>query len=293
MALADGYLYRGLELLREVLDEPDVLAKFSDARLIGFLETAYGEVLGEYNRVASNPVVCRYDVTLSGVTAEQFYALPPTMGSIISITALDTSSNVVGHLNPRSITNPSGQNYRVDGNTLWIKENSFNEGYILRFHFIPTGAPRLHDGTATSITASTLIMSAAPTRGSLDMRPNAYAGAIVRILGADTNYVMQERYISSSDALTRTLNVKPDFNPLPGGAILYEVGPLLGVVFDQVMVFRAAMTICSIEGVSASKYKALVQEFQRRLRCTRLSASKKDMYEGVEMYQDGALYESG
>jgi len=289
--LTNGYLYRGLMLLREILDEPDALSKYSDSRLIGFLETAYGEVLAEHNRVASSPVVSRYDVTLAGITAEQFYELPPTMGTIISMTLLDTNGDRLGHLNPQHITNPAGQNYRLDGNTLWVKADAFTAGYTIRFYYVTTGAPQLHDGTAAAITAGTITLAVTPVRGTRDARPNAYAGAVVRILGADDNYVMQERYISAYDAQTRVATVKPDFDPLPGGTVNYEIGPLLGRVFDQVMVFRAAMTMCALEpSVSNTKYKALTAEFQRRLRCIRLSAAQKDLYEGLSFRKDTALY---
>jgi len=289
--LTNGFLYRGLNLLREVLDEPDVLSKYSDNRLLGFLEEAYAEVLGEYNRLSPNPLTTRYDLTLANTDEEQYYALPPTMGLILAIQLYDSDLNLKGHLLPRSLTNPSGPNYRVDGHTLWTRENVFNDGDIIRFYFVTSGSPRLHDGTAADISASTITLTSTPVRGTLDMRPNAYAGSLVRILGADTNYVMQERYISAYDATTRIATVKPDFSPLPGGTVVYEIGPLLGAVFDQAMTFRAGMSLCALEGISSTRRKAVFDEYQRRLRSIRLDASQSDLYAGITFRSDTALYE--
>jgi len=291
--LTDGFLYKGIMLLRELLDEPDVNAKYTDARLIEYLESAYGDVLGEYNRNCPAPLLCYYDVTLANTTSRQWYALPPSVvGMIRMIELLDSNDNVVGRLRDRPMLSASGQGWRLEGHNLFVEEDRFTTGYKMRIYYIPTGTARLHEGTAAALTASTITLASSPSRGTLDMTPNAYGGSVVRILGADTNYVMQERIITDYDAQTRVATVRPDFDPVPSGTVNYEIGPILGAIFQKPMIWRAASAIAAMEWGMGAKYKALVAEEQRLLRTLRLNAANTNIFNGIAFRRDTVLAET-
>jgi hypothetical protein len=293
MSLAEGFLTRSLTRVRTALDEPEINAKYGNPLIIEYLETAYADVLGDISLNSQHPLLVRYDIPLANQASEQWYDLPPIMGSLRDVQLLNTAGDVQGHLSPQHLTSPWGQTWRIDHNRLWIDKNTFSQFYSIRLFFVPLKPARLHDGSAAALTASTITLAATPTKGTLDRRPNAYAGAVVRILGAATNDLMQERIICSYNATTRVASIKPDFDPVPTATstpvvpILYEIGTTLDQVVDMAVSLYAARTIAAIEG-QENRYRALDREITRMSRRIRLNAANYDAYAGGYMSPDTA-----
>lgn len=287
--LSQGFLARGIRQVRRALDEPAVNAKWTDSDIIEILETNYGQILDEINRNSPFPVGCRYDLTLGSSADEQHFQLPSIIGSVRAAEIRSSADEHEGFLAQTDITNLGGQPWRLDNNTLWIAKDAFSTGYTLRLLLIPNGSARMNAGTLGTVAAdgSTVTLPAAPTTGSLDVRPQAYLGSVLRILGATTNYVMQERTASDYDAETRILTIKPVLDPIPTGTVLYEIGPAVPTNMQQAMVVAAAIEIAAYEGL-VERVKALQLVNTKQLRALRLWAAHRDSYLGVVYAGDTA-----
>ena len=117
---AESFLTRALADVRKHLDEPTVIAKYSDAELIRQLELSYILVVGEKNRNALNPAVATVTVTLAASTTE--YILPYTVGSIEAIYEGDAGGSKIFY--------SSRGGYSPLGRFLWIEGNTFAENRI-------------------------------------------------------------------------------------------------------------------------------------------------------------------
>lgn len=276
-----GFLARSLARIRLATDEPSINAKYTDATLIGYIESAYAVVLADVNRMSKRPVVVRYDIAVG--TAQTIYTLPPTVGSIVDIQWLDTAGNIVCRHQPTSLVNPSWPGITLEANTIRFLQTP-TSAYTLRICFVPTGCVHLHDGTASTITNSltafncTIILAATPTTGSLDKRPNAYVGSLLHILTATTNDYPQLRLITAYDCTTRTATLEPNFTAalLPGGAtVTYEIAPIFAEQIDTAIPLWVAQYVAGMEGF-ADRAGLLQSQYERAIRQIRLAETHYD-----------------
>jgi len=298
MSLAEGFLTRCVTRVKEAIDDPDIEGKYSNTQIVNFLEEAYAEIIGEIMRNSKASQLCYFDIVLGAPTADQRYVLPPIIGSVRSIEILDSGGAFLGYLMPEGLTTSGGQGSRISGNILFIAQNRMASGGIVRIRYVPKGTSRLHDGTASAATASTVTLAATPNQGELDRRENAYAGSTIRLLG-DVSNIMQERLIYAYDPTTRVASIKPDFSPVPTSSvgppvvsILYEIGPLMAPVLQPVIAYYAAQSIAAVEGMR-EKVAALNLIILRRMRTLRLNAAHYNAYDGLFMNTDTAFIENG
>ena len=297
---ADGFLTRTISRVRTFTDEPSSNAKYTDAKILDLVESSWADVLEEINRNASAPVRVRHDLaidTATGLNANT-YILPPTIGRLFQIDKVDSNGNVEWTIVPRSPWNPAGPAVLLEGNCLTISPDWGAGSYTLRLTYMPVGDVRLHEGTiaASAITndatANTcaVMLASSPDTGSLDTRPNAYAGSVLRILGdggtGATNDYVQERVIRSYDVETRTATVSPALTYVPTGTeVTYEIAPLLANAFDIVVALDVASMILGIEG-DPKREKSTALQYARKIRTIRLNAAAYESIVGQHFQRD-------
>ncbi len=264
---------RLLEKLRNLIDEPALNAKYTDAQLMSYVQPAYEAVLQDVLANSDAPIVIRYDLVVSDATA--VYILPPVVGEILRLVKINGITGLPEwELPVRSRLNPSGPGFTIEGNTVRFSP-PWKTSDTLQLEFIPTGGIEIHTGDTTTYDATSVTLSSSPTLGTLDKRENAYAGSILRALVAasDSSFPIQDRTITNYDAATRVATVNPAFSPeVPAATTLtYEVVPMIGRLMEDVVTYYAATLVLSGEGdpdrvaMLEKKYAELVRAIKLRL----------------------------
>ena len=281
-----GFVTRTISWARKFTDKPEASDKYTDSNIIDLMGVCYAQILGEINRNAPWPVTARFDITISGYGDDQYYSLPIGMGKILRISILnDDGDQELYNIEARGRLHPYGPGFSVEGNTLFVKADAFSDDDIIRFEYAPSGIAKLHEGTFAETvydaTALTVTLSATPTKGDLDIRSNAYAGCMLRVLGSDdgggggiTN-VGQERIITAHAAATGVVTLSHALSPAPatGDTMTYEIAPSgLNDGLDMVIAVRVAMYILGAEG-SPARYRSMVDLYRQLVRDVRLNAA--------------------
>jgi len=233
-----AFLDTSLTLIRRYADEPSTNAKYSDSNVYDEIAMAFSKVWQSITRNTRHPAVVSYDVTVTVDT--EVYVLPPTLSRILDMAWVDATTNEVTEwIRPSERLAPTYPHITFEGNIIRFMHNQGPiANFTLRLWAKPTGWVALHRGAPTSITNDTssnncaIVLPATPTIGTLDHRPNAYAGCIFRLLTAsdDGAGIVQDRVITAYDASTRTLTVEPAYATatLPTTPATYEITPLAG-----------------------------------------------------------------
>ena len=273
-----GFLTRTISRVRDQLDEPDANAKWTDAKIIEYIETAYAMVFGDLNRGQPNPLLLEYNVTSTTETADEDYVIPPNVGSVIRMTIRNSDGDVISFINYRGIHNPFGQGIKIMGGILRIKEGVLPVGRILNIEYIPSGTARLHEATTATTAAGTITLAASPTVGTLGNRLQEYTGSIVRILGSSSAHdYVADRLITGYVNTTRVATCIADWQETPSGTVTYEIAPMLDAVLDMPISFYVSKTIASIEG-DANRKTTLEQSYRDIMRSVRLQHATYHSY---------------
>lgn len=267
----DSFLTRAIADVRESTDEPTNKAKYTDARIIEHLEKAYIIVLNEINRNSRTPAVAK--VTKTVVTGTTAYVIPHTMSSIHGVYKTDTTGGKIFY-DSRSKFNSLGRGIWIENQTLHIQTTDlYGVGTEITIEYVPSGVARLHNGICTlNSDGDVATFGATPNAGALDTHHEAYAGSILRILGADTtgNY-LQERIITAYDEITRAATLDVALSPIPTGNIYYEIAPAISKGMDTVVALYAAYRIMATEG-NAKRASSILKAYQSEIRNVRLTA---------------------
>lgn len=295
-----GFLTRVLSLIRTYTDEPATNAKYSDAILITHIEAAWAAVLREMNRNSTHKVVARYDIPVT--EGQNVYRLPVTVGQILDVVELDSDGNVDSWLVPRARSNPYGPLFSIEANTLRFRPHWTWDTKTYTLLYVPQGSVRLHEGSIaqTAVVNSesgntcTVTLASSPTKGSKDMRPQAYAGQLFRLLGSSNSSYdcCQEMTIASHDpaAGTVTLNMALDDDllvPAGGGATYtYEIVPRLPWADDEILIaLKVALPILAVEG-DGQRYSLQSRMLAEKMRDLRLDVANLDAMVGQRFVHD-------
>lgn len=269
----ESFLTRAIEDVREALDEPTQIAKYSDSRVINLLEKAYIIILNEKNRTSRTPAVAKINKTIaSGITT---YPLPHTIGSVHGIYKLGDSGGKVFY-DSRSKFNALGRGIWIENQTLHIQTTDmYSTGTEITIEYVPSGIARLHNGTCTVVedTDGEIVkFGATPNAGTLDTHHEAYAGSVLRILRASTTGdYLQERVITAYDETTRQATLDAPLDPIPTGTIYYEIAPTISKGMDTVVALYAAWRIANAEG-NTKRASGILKAYRNELRNVRLTA---------------------
>ncbi len=273
ISYSESFLTRAITEVREALDEPSQIAKYTSARIINFLEKAYIIILNEKNRNSRTPAVAKINKTIvSGTTT---YPLPHTVGSIHGIYTLGDSGGKVFY-DSRSKFNSFGRGLWLENQTLHVQTTGmYGVGTEITIEYVPSGIARLHNGTCTVVEdtdGKVVKFGATPNAGTLDTHHEAYAGSVLRILGSsETGDYLQERVITAYDETTRKATLDAPLDPIPTGTIYYEIAPAISKGMDTVVALYAAWRIASAEG-NAKRASGILKAYRNELRNVRLTA---------------------
>lgn len=289
---SDSFLSRAIVLVRETLDEPTINAKYDDDRIIEYLEAANTIVYNEKDRQSKTPIVVKQTITVASDTTQ--YELPYIMGQFMGLYNLsDTGTKVF--FDGRSRYNPFGQNVWLEGTILNIQNTGLvGVGTSLIAEWKPSGVARLHNGVCTINSAGTVVtLGATPNAGVLDTHPHAYAGSVLRILGADgttvTGNYLHEGQIVSYEHEKRQATLDLALDPVPttdDGYIYYEIAPPIHKGMDLVVALYAAYRIASVEG-NTKRANGILTAYRNEVRNVRLNAYYSNLPESPRLHVDG------
>lgn len=291
MGYDESFLTRGIEDVREAVDEPIINKKYTDARIIRHLEKAFILVLNEKNRSNKTPATVKQTITIvSGLTQ---YVLPYIMGNFLGLYDLSETGCKIFY-DGRSPYNPFGRRVWLEDHTLNIQTvDSLGVGTELIAEWIPNGIARLHNGTCTIDSTGLIVtLGATPNAGALDTHSMAYAGSKFRILEVEGTVVAgnytTERNIESYDHITRQATLDVALDPIPttdDGSIYYEIAPFISQAFDSVVPLYTAYRIASIEG-NHKRAKGILDAYRNEIRNVRLTAFYSNMPEAPRLRGD-------
>jgi hypothetical protein len=140
---------------------------------------------------------------------------------------------------------------------------------------MPNNEASIHVGTcATDLTASPTFIDfdAAPSAGTLDIRPNAYAGYVVRTLSGTG--AGQERVIESYAVTGARATVRPAWTTAVDDDTVYEVLPQYSRLIKHIVVDYAALDILSNEAKQVRRSE-VERRIQRKMTALRNTLSKR------------------
>lgn len=265
---AGGFLRRVISMVRKATDQPEHNAKYDDNDLIAMMCVAWPAIWTDLRLVGDSTPVVRHDVTV--VAGTQEYFLPPNVGSVERLYEVDADSGLPrGEVFPGSFYSPSGPGYKVEGNILRLTPK-WTEGKTLRLEYLPNGELYPHEGGGDMESTSTFTMNNSElVAGTIDRRPNAYAGYVLRVFTTSEPQEVVERVVYSSEGMV--LSFVPastiGFPPTSGG-LAYEVVPVFARQTEGVLALNIARQILSNEGDSA-RYKLATQQYREAVRAAR------------------------
>jgi hypothetical protein len=283
---SDSFLSRAIVDVREALDEPTQVAKYTSARIIEHLEKAYIVVFNEKLRTSRNPIVAKINKTLASGTTS--YVLPHTVGSIYGVYKADTSGGKVFY-DSRSRYNSFGRGMWLEGQTLNIQSlDLYGIGTEITIEYVPSGIARLHNGVCTLNAAGTIAtLGATPNAGVIDTHHEAYTGCVFRTLGVDGTTVvgnyLQERVITAYDETTQEATLDVALDPVPttdDGYIYYEIAPAISKGMDTIVALYAAYKLALNEG-NTKRAGGILKSYQNELRNIRLNSYYSMMPDAV------------
>lgn len=267
-----GLLSDLVTLIRKATNEPLTNPKYTDGDIVELIQAAMDVVLTDVHINTDHPIIIRHSITL--VSGSQDYILPPGVGEILRIAKIDTGTNLPQwEAWPGSYFNPAGHGWKVEGNVLRLLQDWLSTD-TLEIMYIPSAEALMHKATASAATATTITFPASVTDGTLDTRPNAYVGMVVRILSSTQN-ILEERVVTAYDVATRVATLNKAWDTTPTGTIVYEVVPLFNRLIKHVVALRTSMDILSQEG-NEKKIRTLERNYAVKMMAMRRSIEKRE-----------------
>ena len=252
-----GWLQRVESKAKNWADVPAASLKFTDPVMLNMIEESMRELFTDIMISSEGQVVVRHNITV--VEDQTDYVLPPNVGQIYGWAKINEDYRFTEYeIKPSTHWDPTYTGFLVEGNLLrMLRVNNWLEGETLELWYVPNGDLKAHEDTIT-VPATPADMFPADglsvivptaevvTAGEMDLRQNAYAGCIFRVLGVvDTNdaiipqhNMIQDRIITSSTIDTTaggtagdvTMTLARPLNPLVGTTegdnITYEIVPV-------------------------------------------------------------------
>lgn len=283
---ADTFLTRTVADVRLATDEPTVNAKYTDANIISFIEQAYTSVLGEMQRNENTHIVAEYTITY--VADQEYYLLPGTAGTIISIGYKDATYGTKFFYEKGGHLSEFGTRVTIENNFLRIQPRVLTGGDIITVCYLPSGCAKLFSASTTTYTAGSITFdSGSLDEGSRDVRPYAYVGSTLRILPDANNIVQQERIITGQSGDDyNVFEVSPDFSPVLESTAVFEIYPSLPIELDAAVTLKVAMRMLMTEG-DRRRFAMMQTLYSDALRTLQLAAANKDYTHGVQGRRDG------
>lgn len=255
-----SFIYTNVERIRRTLEQ-SLTDKYTDSYLTQYtLQDAHSECLAALNLNTDNPIFCKTLITVAADTAA--YQLPPSFENIIRVVQRDDQGNIAYDFRPNTLMHPLGQGWRIEGNLI-VFDPPPREVVVWEVWYIPSGDLCIHVGTGTASTPDTtaFTLTKTPDLGIYDRRPNAYVGAILRLLPPAG--VFQERIIETFDAATGGVTVRVPFDTAVTDDCLYEIAPLGHAPIWAMIGAKAALMLGEDRSVEGQKLASLDTAYRR------------------------------
>lgn len=236
----------------------------------------YEEVMGLLKLNSENPILFRFSVDL--VIGTEYYILPPAIQQIWRLGKIDaTTGTTTNDWFPRDEFSPLGRGWSIEANMLsFSPPPTMAETWTL--WYIPSCDFMCHKGTgAYSLSdtgdddRTTITLAAAPDLGLLDQRPNAYAGAVLRIIQSGVPW--QERVIDSYDVANRRAHVRIPFDSTNwvdvDDPVTYEIAPIAWTSLWNAISLRVAFNLGVARNLSEKKLGLIDGEYRRAVKAIR------------------------
>jgi hypothetical protein len=242
-----------IEKIRFYTDEPVADAKATDSILVRLcVMPAIVDVMARLNLNMDNPVLMRHSVSLT--EDEQYYQLPPNIGSIWRFAIMDEYGHIISEACPRGEFHPCGPGWSIEANILSIRPFP-TEAETADIWYTPSGdfLPHLATGTFTVTDNESMPLASTITYGLRDTRPGAYAGAILRVV--PTSGPMQERVIATHtiSGSTHTVTVRIPFDPTLTSVAQYEIAPVGSVALYDAIALAASIRLGTVRNLDPRK----------------------------------------
>lgn len=222
-----------VERIRTYLDEPDADAKYTDDYIVR--HTIYPSMVDVLNRLAltiGSPVILFADLT-EAVTPQTRRLLPPCALQILRLVLLDEDDNPALDIQPRDYMHRCGAGWRIEGNP-GAQSLVLDEPYAsipeMTVWYTTNGDVQMHVGDgvlADNSGVDRIALDTSPQLGSLDRRPNAYAGQVIRVIPDSDVAAVEERQITRSYLSSGTwyVDLVRPLTETADGAVEYEIAP--------------------------------------------------------------------
>lgn len=281
-----SFILTVIERVRAYLDDVDLSSKYGDDFIVRHLmQPCLQDVIARVALMRSDPVLMRLAVSL--LPGVEYYQLPPCVHSVRRLAMMGDDGTVLWEEVPRSEYHPGGPRWAIEGNLLAVRPVPSSPGQTLSLWYVSNGDHPLHYATGNSAATGGSVASGQTTEfrlaqtvgyGAKDRRVNAYAGSVLRILGANT--IWQERIISSSHPTTNThgtLEVRVPFDPPLAGAssIRYEIAPPLSQSLWEAVACATAVKMATYKGLASTRRAAIIEEYKKAMKTVKDAAAAR------------------
>lgn len=202
------------------------------------IETAVREVFRRLRKEKVNPLLFKQVLTpTANATDTELYPLNRRVRQVLRVFD-DISTDNEDDYWPLSTYQIGDYGWVLEPDFLRLREATINGTLTVWAVQTPV---RQSYGTASSATATTLVLPSSATIGQTSVEPNYYVGARIGIESGTTG-AGQVRRISAYDSATRTCTV-PTWTTTPTGTIVYSLLMDLPDCMARAVVLRAALII--------------------------------------------------
>jgi hypothetical protein len=140
-----GFLSDCVSWVRKHTDEPGTTPKYTDGDIVDIVSGAFDVVIADININTDHPILVR--TTISIVSGQQYYRLPPQVAEVWRIAKLDSDvSTMLWNMHPGSYYNFSGYGFKLEGNSIRLLRD-WKESESLELLFVPNGEVYMHKAT--------------------------------------------------------------------------------------------------------------------------------------------------
>lgn len=273
-----GWLSRIATKAREWADQPALAAKFTGARILTMVQDATREMFTDVLLHSTKQIGVRHSITL--VDGQYDYTLPPGVGQVLMVGSWSSETDFIDwELRPSTVYDPYSTGWHLEGNLIRFRTLQGLDATTIDVLYTPNGDIRPHVGTTLAApTGATVTLPTTVTDGTLDTRPNAYAGYMFRALAGANMAQEVEVPVESYDAATRILTLRRPLSPAPIGGFTYELCPVYGHLFEDLLALHVARSMLVSIG-KKSQYELVTQRFREKARALRLTMAKTQMRE--------------
>lgn len=274
MHTTNSYLYTLCERIRAYLDDPDVDAKYTNDYLVRhIISPSQADVLSRLNNTIGSPIILKFELTYD--EDETHYTLPPCIQEVLRLVVVDEEGGILLDIVPRDRMNMRGEQWALEG-APGCFELRLNVAYpitsTIEVWYVSNGDVHPHYGTGGTLANQSgtdrFTLDLTPTLGSVDRRPNAYAGQILRLL-PDSPAAIEERVITTSYVTSSVWYVevrKPFTHTADAGSLTYEIAPAGSQMLYEAIAVWGAMKMGTGRKISQAHQSSLRTQYLQALK---------------------------